>query len=77
MPTAKIVGVWFKKYIFLDNYIPAKQSFSGGGVYCFQHIRHSSLSSFCQHLSVLFYNFDSFCPILFKFTSKNARFIGK
>ena len=33
-----------------------------------QHVRHSMIPKFCQHLRFLLYNFDSFCPILFKFT---------
>ena len=52
--------------IFKNVIIPsAKRSFSG--VYCFQHVRHSEFPSFRQHLRFLPYNFDSFCPILFKF----------
>ena len=39
------------------------------GVYCFQHVRDSVISKFRQHLMILLYNCDSFCPILFKFTS--------
>ena len=31
-------------------------------------ILFSACPSFRQHLRVLFYNFDSFCQILFKFT---------
>ena len=53
----------FKEIFFIP---PAKHSFSG--VYCFQHVRHSVIPKFCQHLRWLRYNFDSFCPILFKFT---------
>ena len=42
---------------------PTKQSLSG--VYCFQHVW--IILQFRQHLRILLYNFDSFCPILFKF----------
>ena len=44
---------------------PAKQS--SRRVYCFQHVRHSALPSTFKGFFLL-YNFDSFCPILFKFT---------
>ena len=36
--------------------------------YCFQHVQNSVLLSFLQNLRFLLYNFDSFCPILSKFT---------
>ena len=45
---------------------PTKQSFRK--VYCVQHVRDSVIPKFRQHLMILLYNFDSFCPILFKFT---------
>ena len=54
---------------------PAKRSFiippakrSLWGVYCFQHVRDSIILKFRLHLMILLYNFDSFCPILFRFT---------
>ena len=40
-----------------------------GGVYCFHHVRDSVIPKFRQHLMILLYNCDSFCPILFKFTT--------
>ena len=39
-----------------------------GGVYCFQHVCHSEIPCFRQHLRFSLYNFNSCCPILFKFT---------
>ena len=41
-----------------DFYTPSKTEFQGGILF----------SACRQHLRVLHYNFDGFCPILFKFT---------
>ena len=44
-------------------YTPPPLKWSFNGVYCFQHVRDSENPKFCQHLKLLLYNFDSFCPI--------------
>ena len=39
-----------------------------GGVYCFQHVRHSMILLLWKQIRFLLYNFDSFYLILLKFT---------
>ena len=51
-----------KAFIFIPP-PPAKRSVSG--VYCFQHVRNSVIPSANK---VLYYNFNTFCPIFTKFT---------
>ena len=54
------------KYVLLPNFLlllpPAKQSLRG---YTFFSV--SMIPKFHQHLRLLPYNFNSFCPILFRF----------
>ena len=49
-------------------YTPAKHSFVGGGIYCFQSVDPTILLSFSPHFEVLLCSFSSSCPILFKFS---------
>ena len=67
---------WLVLYHFVPNYcsivmmslfIPSRKT-EFSGVYCFQHVCGSVIPKFRQHLMILLYNFDSFWPILFKFT---------
>ena len=53
----------FDLILFIPPPHPAKQSLRGYTVFSM-----SMILSFRQHLRLLLFNFDSFCPILFKFT---------
>ena len=56
------------------HYTPTKQSLRGYTVFSMSVIPsfcHSVIPSAFKHLSILLYNLDSFCPILFIFTSQH------
>ena len=76
-PTQKQKNLYHATHIFRFHITvlvtpPAKCSFRGYTVFSMSVIPSSCPSvnlSFRQHLRVLLYNFASFCPILFRFTS--------